>query len=100
MSNIYSKIFKNLTANELVAPLDNLSPFHVCLQKKKKKKNNLHHAYISLRWKEKIDENFSVGAALMDISQSFQQILYNSIIVTLADYWILASALDLINNIL
>ena len=80
--NTFSKIYEKEIKNQLVSYFDKyLSPFISAYRK------NYSTQQVLIRlleeWREKLDENFIVGAVLMDLSKVFNCISNNLIIAKL-----------------
>ena len=78
----FSKIYEKVIRNKLVSHFDKyLSPFTSTYRK------NYSTQQVLIRlleeWREKLDENFIVGAVLMDLSKVFNRIPNNLIIAKL-----------------
>ena len=97
--NTYSKIYEKVIKNQLVSYFDKyLSPFISAYRK------NYSTQQVLIRlleeWREKFDENFIVGAVLLDLSKAFDCIPHDSIIAKLAAYRIETETLRLIYSYL
>ena len=97
--NTFSKIYEKVIKNQLVPYFDKyLSPFISAYRK------NYSTQQVLIRlleeWREKLDENFIVGAVLMDLSKAFDCIPHDLIIAKLAAYGIERETLRLIYSYL
>ena len=91
----FSKIYEKVIKNQLESYFDKyLSPFISAYRK------NYSTQQVLIRlleeWREKLDENFIVGAVLMDLSKAFDCIPHDLIIAKLAAYGIERETLRLI----
>ena len=97
--NTFSKIYEKVIKNQLVSYFDKyLSPFISAYRK------NYSTQQVLIRlleeWREKLDENFVVGAVLMDLSKAFDCISHDLIIAKLAACEIARETLKLIYSYL
>ena len=83
--NTFSKIYEKVIKNQLVSYFDTcLYPFMSTYRKNYSTKQVLIR--LLEEWGEKLDENFIVGAVLMDLSRAFDCIPQDLIIAKLAAY--------------
>ena len=97
--NTFSKIFKQILKEQLMPFLDNtLSNFVAAYRKA----YSTQHVLIRLveDWKAKLDNNFIVGAVLMDLSKAFDCIPHDLIIAKLHAYGLDENALVLVYSYL
>ena len=93
--NTFSKIYEKVIKDQLVSGLDKyLSPFISAYRKG----YSTQHVLTRLveEWRERLDNNYIVGAILMDLSKAFDCISHDLIIAKLAAYNIDDTALKLI----
>ena len=93
--NTFSKIYEKFIKDQLLLRLDRyLSPFISAYQKG----HITQHVLTRLveEWRERLDNNYIVGAILMDLSKAFDCISHDLIIAKLAAYGIDDTALKLI----
>ena len=93
--NTFSKIYEKVIKDQLVSGLDKyLSPFISAYRKG----YSTQHVLTRLveEWRERLDNNYIVGAILMDLSKAFDCISHDLIIAKLAAYGLDDTALQLI----
>ena len=93
--NPFSKIYEKVIKNHLASYLDKyFSPFVSAYRKS----YSTQQVLIRLleEWREKLDNNFTVGAVLMDLSKAFDCIPHDLIIAKLAVYGLKREPLRLI----
>ena len=81
--NSFSKVYENILKTQLVEKIDNLfSPF-ICAYRKS---YNTQHVLIRLseEWRKNLDNNYFIGAVLMDFSKAFDCIPDELVIAKLA----------------
>ena len=93
--NTFSKIYEKVIKDQLVSGLDNyLSPFISAYRKGCSTQHVLTR--LAEEWSEQLDNNYIVGAILMDLSKAFDCIPHDLIIAKLAAYGLDDTALKLI----
>ena len=93
--NTFSKIYKKVIKNQLVSGLDKyFSPFIFAYRKGYSTKHVL--ARLVEECRERLDNNYIVGATLMDLSKAFECPSHGLIIAKLAAYGLDNTALKLI----
>ena len=93
--NTFSKIYEKVIKDQLVSGLDKyLSSFNSAYRKE----YSTQHVLTRLveEWRERLDNNYIVGAILMDLSKAFDCISHDLIIAKLAAYGLDDTALQLI----
>ena len=68
--NTFSKIYESVIKNQLISVLNNIfSPFLAAYQES----YSTQHVLIGLleEWRENLDDNYTVGGVLMDLSKAF-----------------------------
>ena len=93
--NTFFKIYEKVIKDQLVSGLDKyLSPFISAYRKG----YSTQHVLTRLveEWEERLDNNYIVGAILMDLSKAFGCISHNLIIAKLSAYGLNDTALQLI----
>ena len=97
--NTFSKIYEKVIKDQLVSGLDKyLSPFISAYRKG----YSTQHVLTRLveEWRERLDNNYIVGAILMDLSKAFDCISHDLVIAKLVAYNIDDTALKLIFSFL
>ena len=93
--NTFSKIYEKVIKDQLVSGLDKyLSSFISAYQKGYSTPDALTR--LVEEWRERLENNYIVGAILMDLSKAFDWISHDLIIVKLAAYGLDDTALKLI----
>ena len=93
--NTFSKIYEKVIKNQLVSYFDKYLSLFISAYRKN---SSTQQVLIRLleEWREKLDENFIVGAVLMDLSKAFGCIFHDLIIAKLAVYGVERETLRLI----
>ena len=90
----FSKIYEKVVKDQLVSGLDKyLSPF-ISAHRKGYSTQDVITRLVE-EWRERLDNNYVVGAILMDLSKAFDCILHDLIITKLAAYGLDDSALQM-----
>ena len=89
--NCFSKVYENILKTQLVEKINNLfSPFISAYRESYnthayRESYNTQHVLIE-EWRKNLDNNYFIGAVLMDLSKAFDCILHDLIIAKLAAY--------------
>ena len=97
--NVFSKIYELVIQEQLTKQVDQfLSPYISAYRKN----YSTQHVLIRLveNWKEKLDQNFYVGALITDLSKAFDCIPHDLLIAKLSSYGFSRNSLCYINSYL
>ena len=93
--NTFSKIHKSVIKNQLISVLNNIFSPHLAAYQE-----SYSTQYVLIRlleeWRENLDNNFTVGEVLMDLSKAFDCITHNLLIAKLSAYGLNGNALKYI----
>ena len=97
--NTFSKIYESVIKNQLISVLNNIfSPFLAAYQES----YSTQHVLIGLleEWRENLDNNYTVGGVLMDLSKAFDCIPRDLLIAKLSAYGLNGNSLKYIHTYL
>ena len=93
--NTFSKIYESVIKNQLISVLNNIfSPYLAAYRES----YSTQHVLIRLleEWRENLDNNYTVGGVLMDLSKAFDCIPHDLLIAKLSAYGLNGNALKYI----
>ena len=93
--NTFSKIYEKVIKDQLVSGLDKYPLPFISAHRKGYSTQHLLTRLVE-EWRKRLDNNYIVGAILMDLSKAFDCILHDLIIAKLAAYGLDDTALQLI----
>ena len=93
--NTFSKIYESVIKNQLISVLNNIFSLYLTTYREY---YSTQHVFSRLleEWKKNIDNNFTVGGVLMDLSKAFDCIPQNLLIAKLSAYGLYGNVLKYI----